>query len=292
MKSMRLTLLYRGPLSSCNYGCAYCPFAKRHETEAQHAADAEALERFLSWCETASRPLRVFFTPWGEALTQARYQQALARLSRMAHVEKVAIQTNLSARLDFLDDCDPARVGVWATFHPEWAKEARFLQQCARLSERGVSYSVGVVGFGRFSEALDSLRAKLPPDVYVWVNAVKSSDAQASADDLAHFASVDPLYRVNATAHPSEGRACAGGSSVFSVDGDGVLRSCHFIRAPLGNLYRGDVERLAPRPCSAKTCGCHIGMVHLEHLGLPALFGEGLLERALPSQTLQRLRMT
>ena len=35
---MRLSILYRGPLSSCNYDCAYCPFAKRRETPAQLAA--------------------------------------------------------------------------------------------------------------------------------------------------------------------------------------------------------------------------------------------------------------
>ena len=26
---MNLSILYRGPLSSCNYACGYCPFAKR-----------------------------------------------------------------------------------------------------------------------------------------------------------------------------------------------------------------------------------------------------------------------
>lgn len=46
-----LTVLYRGPLSSCNYGCAYCPFAKHHESDAEHAVDAAALERFLGWAE-------------------------------------------------------------------------------------------------------------------------------------------------------------------------------------------------------------------------------------------------
>ncbi|MEN8446791.1 MAG: radical SAM protein, partial [Cyanobacteria bacterium J06555_13] len=29
---MNLSILYRGPLLSCNYGCEYCPFAKRQQT--------------------------------------------------------------------------------------------------------------------------------------------------------------------------------------------------------------------------------------------------------------------
>lgn len=279
-----LSILYRGPLSSCNYGCAYCPFAKHHESDAEHAADAAALERFLGWCESWGRPLRVFFTPWGEALTQPRYQQALVRLSKAAHVEKVAIQTNLSARLDFLEACEPAKVGVWATYHPEWAKEDRFVAQCLALRARGVSLSVGVVGFPRFRAALDAVRARLPDDVYVWVNAVKSSDAGYRPDDLEHFSRVDPLFPMNNTHHPSFGRACAGGHTVISVDGEGTVRSCHFLREPLGNLYAADFERcLFARPCAAQTCGCHIGYVHLEHLGLGEVFGSGILERA-PAQ--------
>jgi hypothetical protein len=40
---MKLSILYRGPLSSCNYGCDYCPFAKRVETSAEREADRRAL---------------------------------------------------------------------------------------------------------------------------------------------------------------------------------------------------------------------------------------------------------
>lgn len=36
---------------------------------------------------------------------------------------------------------------------------------------------------------------------------------------------------------------------------------------------------LAERPCSNDTCGCHIGYVHLDRLGLYATFGDGVLER-------------
>ena len=42
---MKLSILYRGPLSSCNYACDYCPFAKRKESYAQLEVDRRALER-------------------------------------------------------------------------------------------------------------------------------------------------------------------------------------------------------------------------------------------------------
>lgn len=275
-----LTVLYRGPLSSCNYGCAYCPFAKHHETDAEHAADARALERFLGWCERRAGPLAVFFTPWGEALTQPRYQQALARLSRLPHLARVAVQANLSARLDFLERCEASRVGVWATFHPEWARRDDFLAKVSALHGAGVHVSVGAVGFPRFLGALGELRRDLPPDVYLWVNAVKDLSPGYSQADLAAFTRIDPLFPTNLKAHPSLGRPCRAGHTAISVDGEGTARRCHFIRAPIGNIYAADFEAaLQPRPCPNDACRCHIGYVHLEHLGLEEVYGEGLLER-------------
>ena len=42
---------------------------------------------------------------------------------------------------------DPKKVGIWATYHPDWTKEDRFVEQTERLREKGVSFSVGVVGY-------------------------------------------------------------------------------------------------------------------------------------------------
>ena len=113
---MRLSILYRGPLASCNYGCAYCPFAKHPETAAERAEDAAALERFVGWVESRRGDLiSVLFTPWGEALTRVRYQRALVRLTKAPHVEKAAIQTNLACRLDWVEDCDKKKLGLWTT---------------------------------------------------------------------------------------------------------------------------------------------------------------------------------
>src|SRR4026209_1741708 len=115
---MDLSILYRGPLSSCNYGCDYCPFAKHSETAAEHKDDERALDRFVGWGgDRKDDSISVLFTPWGEALIRRRYQRALVQLSNMTNVRKVAIQTNLSCNLDWVDDCDKERLALWATFH-------------------------------------------------------------------------------------------------------------------------------------------------------------------------------
>lgn len=279
---MNLTILYRGPLSSCNYACPYCPFAKHTETDAEHAADADALERFLNWVEVqnGSHTLSLFFTPWGEALVRRRYQKAIIRLTNLPHVQKVAIQTNLSCRLDWTQECDRDKLGLWATFHPGEVARATFAEKCREATNRGVRYSVGVVGMKEHQDEIAALRQELPHDIYLWVNAYKRVVDYYSDNDVAFLTAIDPLFPLNNVRHPSLGRACLTGETVFSVDGDGTMRRCHFVKAPIGNLYTLDWQTaLHPRPCTNETCGCHIGYVHMPDLGLYEAFGDGLLER-------------
>jgi MoaA/NifB/PqqE/SkfB family radical SAM enzyme len=277
-----LTILYRGPLSSCNYDCHYCPFAKRHETSAELAVDRKALERFVAWAEArpADDRLSLFFTPWGEALVRRWYQEAAVTLSRLPHVRKVAFQTNLSCGLDWVVRCDVSKLGLWCTFHPSQTGRAAFLDQCRILDRLGVSYSAGSVGLKEDFDEIERLRQELPPHVYLWINAYKREKGYYADGDLARLEAIDPLFRVNTHYHASLGRACRCGSTVISVGGEGTITRCHFIREPVGNLYEAGFEAsLVDRPCTNRTCGCHIGYVHMDELALYDVFGEGILER-------------
>jgi hypothetical protein len=278
---MELSILYRGPLSSCNYGCDYCPFAKHRESVTEHERDRLALERFVSWVGgRAGDQIGVFFTPWGEALIRQRYQRAIVALTSMPQVMKVAIQTNLACQLGWVEDCDKDRLGIWATYHPTQVTRERFLARCAELDRRGVRYSVGVVGMQEHMGEIAALRAALPTHIYLWVNAYKRVAGYYAPEDEAFLTAVDPLFPLNNQRHPSAGRACRTGEQVISVDGDGTMRRCHFIKEAIGNLYAPDfATALRPRPCSAATCGCHIGYVHMPELGMDQVFGAGILER-------------
>jgi MoaA/NifB/PqqE/SkfB family radical SAM enzyme len=278
---MKLSILYRGPLSSCNYGCDYCPFAKHTETVSEHEVDRMALERFESWVERQRElDLGIFFTPWGEALIRRRYQDAIVRLTSLPHVRKVAIQTNLSCRLDWTERCDKTRLGLWATFHPSQTCRAAFVAKCRELVERGVRFSVGVVGLHEHTSEIEALRQELPAEVYLWINAFKRRDDYYSLADVERLAGIDPLFPLNTLRHPSAGEPCRAGESVISVDGDGTMRRCHFVKTPIGNLYDRDwAAALQERLCTAATCGCHIGYVHMDRLGQGAVYGAGILER-------------
>jgi len=280
---MDLSILYRGPLASCNYDCPYCPFAKRRDDPATLRTDRVALDRFVDWAVRNPHDDRisVLFTPWGEALTRSWYRRALLRLAGLPQVGRVAIQTNLAARLDFLAEADTdqrRRLAFWATYHPGQVDREVFLRRCGTLRTAGVRFSVGVVGLPEHLAAARSLRAALPAEVYLWVNAA-DGHRYDSAQQRA-WTELDPLFGYSVHPHPSAGRSCRTGESVVSVDGSGTVRRCHFVAEPLGNLYDGSYRAaLRPRPCPLVSCDCHIGYVHLRELPLYDVFAGGVLER-------------
>jgi hypothetical protein len=284
-----LYVLYRGPLASCNYDCPYCPFAKRVDSRATLHADRDALLRFADWVEaTTHRRLSILFTPWGEGLTRRWYRDTIIRLSHLAHVDRVAIQTNLAARTRWLSDADRRTAALWATYHPGQVSRASFLSRCAELDALGVRYSAGVVGLPAHLAEARALRESLPPHVYLWVNAAEGH--VYSAAEEAAWTALDPRFGDSVRPHASLGRPCHAGETAISVRGDGTVRRCHFVPDVIGNLYDGSWEAgLRPRTCPNTACDCHIGYVHLKPLGLREVYGDGLLER-IPQTFVHRLQ--
>ncbi|MEH0638041.1 STM4011 family radical SAM protein [Streptomyces bottropensis] len=276
---MDLTILYRGPLASCDYDCPYCPFAKRRDSTDRLRADRAALDRFTTWArEQTGDRLSVLFTPWGEGLVRSWYREALVGLSHEPHIGRVAIQTNLSCRTEWLARADRDTVALWCTYHPGQTPYERFLDKTRRLAGMGIRFSVGVVGLPEHLEDARRLRGELPQEVYLWVNAAEGHTY--TDEEAAVWSGLDPLFPFSRHPHRSAGRACRTGSTVVSVDGAGTVRRCHFVKAELGNLYDGSFRTaLAPRPCPLSVCDCHIGYVHLETLPLYDVFAGGVLER-------------
>lgn len=278
---MNLSILYRGSLVSCNYGCEYCPFAKRKMTRAEHTRDQRELDRFVAW--VAGRigdQIGIFFTPWGEALIHPRYQRALSALSNVPHVRCAVIQTNLACRLDWIADCKPDALALWTTYHPGEVTHAAFVAKCHDLIAAGVRFSVGIVGLKAHFAEIAALRDDLPPSVYVWINAYKRAKHYYTPGEIRWLTSIDPLFPANLPRYPSAGCACRCGDSVIAVDGAGTIRRCHFVRAPLGNIYTDDLAALlTPTPCPNATCHCHIGYVHMPDLELYDVFGDDVLAR-------------
>lgn len=280
----RWNILYRGPLSSCNYGCEYCPFAKTRNTREELKDDETRLLRFIDWvAHQTDREIGILMTPWGEALIHRYYRDAIRQLSHLPHVYRVAIQTNLSAPVDFLRNCDLDTAALWTTYHPTQVRLEKFLSRCQDLDDIGARYSVGVVALKEAEDDIKKLRAALNPNTYLWLNAYKRDPHYYEESDLKTFAAIDPHFRTNTTYHDSLGKACRAGHESFTIDGEGNARRCHFVdEPPLGNIYRDGNQfsgKLQPQACPNQTCGCHIGYVHLKTMGLDKVYGDGILER-------------
>jgi MoaA/NifB/PqqE/SkfB family radical SAM enzyme len=278
---MTLSILYRGVLSSCNYDCAYCPFAKRKDTRATMATDKQQVERFVQFVQQQKDfEFKLFFTPWGEGLIRKHYQQALVDLSNMPNVQKVAIQTNLSCSLGWLQKANKDKIALWATYHPGEVSRQAFLDKCKQLDTLGVMYSVGIVGFKETIEEIELMRTLLPKERYLWVNALKKQAGYYNDSERDRLIAVDPYVPYNMVYHESKDKACRTGHTVISVDGDGNIYRCHFIKEKLGNIYEDVLDTvLKPRLCSNATCGCHIGYVHMNDLKLYDIYKGRELER-------------
>jgi MoaA/NifB/PqqE/SkfB family radical SAM enzyme len=273
-------ILYRGSLSSCNYECSYCPFAKTKDTREELRRDESELARFVGWIAQQKKRIRILFTPWGEALVHSYYRRALTQLSHLPNVTRVSIQTNLSAPVTELLDANRETLALWTTFHPSQVSIRNFVRRCRQLDGAEIRYSVGVVGLRENFDAIERLRRCLPREVYLWINAFKRDAGYYAPDDVARLLAVDPYFLWNLQRYASAGRACWAGERSFTVDGAGDVRRCHFIGTVIGNIYADDFEScLKPRACSIASCRCHIGYVHRPELRLEELYGDGLLER-------------
>ncbi|MFD0710306.1 STM4011 family radical SAM protein [Paenibacillus sp. GCM10027626] len=280
---MKASLYFRGSLTSCNYDCPYCPFSKNKDSAATLAKDRGYVETFVNWVEDQAghgHRLSIFFNPYGEGLIHRWYKSAMVRLSHMEHVDKVAIQTNLSARLDWTEELNPRKAAFWVSYHPGQTKEEAFLSQCYQLHRRGIPFSVGSVGVKSAFDKLHSLRRALPSDVYMWVNAFKDQKNYYDEADIAELQAIDPHFGINAVDYESMGRSCQTGCNVFYVQTSGIVKRCYKDRAVIGHLYRDGLEGLSrQRDCRMKVCDCYIGYIHMPELQLSKLYGERLLER-------------
>lgn len=279
---LSLSIKYRGLLSGCNYDCHYCPFSKRIDNRQTLARDFADLKKFVDWVEARSNDeFRILFTPWGEALIRKPYQSALCRLSQVPQVSHISIQTNLSCGLGWTNKLKKDTATLWCTYHPGEVTADKFLSQCSKLDQAGVSYCVGTVGIKDSFEAISELRDKLPSHIYLWVNAYKDEGSDYyTTSDVAFLKNIDPNFEINLRNYPSLGRICSAGERAIAVDGNGDVRRCHFIPEIIGNIYHTPLENtLRPRLCSRKVCDCHIGYSNIPDLQLDSIFNGWALGR-------------
>jgi len=238
------------------------------------------MDRFAAWIETQTE-IRwdILFTPWGEALVRSWYRRAVARLTRLPHVDRVAVQTNLSCGLDWMKDCRTSRLALWATFHPTEIGCDTFCRKVVAVFEQGIGISAGVVAVPEHFEHIAALRRGLPPEVYMWINAQQPRSRPYTDDEVGWLASIDPHFRSTLRREPSRNRFCRAGRESFTVDSSGDMRRCHFVADVIGNIFESEWHKaLLPRRCPNRFCDCLLGKSQFD-----AQSKQAFLERFEPS---------
>jgi MoaA/NifB/PqqE/SkfB family radical SAM enzyme len=283
---MSLLVLFRTRLEWCNYTCGYCPWnAKARTVPAEVFHEDEArLGRIVARVAELPDPVEFFITPKAEYLVLPYWRTAVGRLLELPQVERVTVQTNLSFDLRrFLGEIDAAKLALWTTFHPSEvpADEIdRLHQKWELLRERGVPFSVGIVGTRENLPHLHRLRRRLPPEIYLWVNAYQREPDYYTAEEVDEIRAVDPYFDLNNQDYPSRGRPCTAGQRAVYLDDEGDLRRCFFVGGVLGNLFRDGWRRLeAPHACPRAGCHCYVGHMHIVDLDFRSIYGRDLAAR-------------
>lgn len=283
---MTLLVLFRSRLEWCNYTCHYCPWnadVTRVEAEA-FRQDAERVHRVIDRVAELPQRVEFFVTPKAEYLVLPYWRDAVRRLLALPQVTRVTVQTNLAFDLDaFLGQVEWRKLALWTTYHPTEV-DAGGLAELERkwgvLLERGVPFSVGVVGTRENIPHAVGLRQRLDPRVYLWVNAYKRKKDYYTPQERRTILAIDPLFDLNDQHFPSLGRPCTAGQRAVYLDDAGDLRRCFFVGDVLGNLYRDGWATLdAPLGCPVPTCHCYVGHMHVVELDFRAVYGENLAAR-------------
>jgi hypothetical protein len=141
------------------------------------------------------------------------------------------------------------------------------------------------VGAPEHLSEIAALRAELPGDIYLWINAQQPRKRPYTADEIAAMSAIDPHFLLTARRQKSAGRPCRSGETGFTVDGHGDMRRCHFVDEVIGNFYDDCWERaLQARVCPRQWCDCFLGKSQLLADDLDPVLGTGILARIPSSQ--------
>lgn len=283
---MNLLVLFRTRLEWCNYTCRYCPWnatVQRVPAEAFHE-DEIRLRRIVDRVAELPDAVEFFITPKAEYLVLPYWRDAVARLLALPQVERVTVQTNLSFDVaDFLQRVDAGKLALWTTYHPSEVAPGELEELHAKwrlLQERGVPFSAGIVGTRENLPHLRTLRRRLDPHIYLWVNAYQREPNYYTAEQLEQIRAVDPWFDLNNQYFPSRGRPCSAGQRALYLDDEGDLRRCFFVGEVLGNLFRDGWRRLdSPHGCPRESCHCYVGHMHIVELDFRSIYGRDLAVR-------------
>jgi len=273
-------IYFRGFLSSCNYSCSYCCFAKRKPTEIEISKDKECLRKFCNFIDATEfkNEVSIFLTPYGEGLIHDHYVEALGKLASNPKCKYISCQTNLSFNeYQFLErlkalNVDLSKVKLWASCHPEMISIDEFVNK-VKLLKTDIDLCVGIVALPDDLEYVFQLRKQLPKDVYMWINAKEREERRYTQSQIKSLIEVDPLFYNELQRNRVQNNCCNAGTDSVFIRANGDAYPCHLNKNRLFNIYTN--QNLAePFKCDRKFCDCYLSYSHRVDLNIERYFGD------------------
>lgn len=273
-------ICFRGFLSSCNYSCSYCSFAKSKLCETELMKDKASLKRFCDFIDAAhfSNQISVFLTPYGEGLIHPHYIEAIVRLALRPKCKYISCQTNLSFNTDSFikslmeSHADLSKVKLWATCHPEMVSIDDFVNKVIQL-KASIDLCVGIVAIPDDMQSVFELRKRLPPDVYMWINAKERAKTRYIDAQIQSLTQVDPLFPNELKLYRVQPGCCHAGSDSVFITANGDVFPCQINKNRLLNIYTSS-KAVMPFQCAKRLCDCYLAYSHRVDTYLERFFGD------------------
>ena len=288
-------IYFRGLLSSCNYSCSYCSFAKRKSSKTELLKDRECLNRFCVFFDTTEfkNAVSVFLTPYGEGLIHDYYVEAIGKLAKSPKCKYVSCQTNLSfSEYEFLEklkalNADLSKVKLWASYHPEMVSVDEFVKKVKQL-KTVIDLCVGIVAIPDKLEDVFELRKQLPQDVYMWINAKEREETRYTKSQIKSLIEIDPLFYNELQRNRAQNSHCNAGTDSVFIRANGDAFPCHLNKNKLFNIYLNQ-KLMKPFKCDRKFCDCYLSYSQRVDLNLERYFGDYTPIRLPPKKDIEAI---
>jgi hydroxymethylpyrimidine pyrophosphatase-like HAD family hydrolase/MoaA/NifB/PqqE/SkfB family radical SAM enzyme len=288
-------ICFRGFLSSCNYSCSYCSFAKSRLCETELMKDKECLNRFCNFIDSTEfrNEISVFLTPYGEGLIHQYYIDTIVRLALNPKCRVISCQTNLSFNADAFirslkaSKVDLSKIKLWASCHPEMVSIDEFVNKVNQL-KASIDLCTGIVAIPEDLQNVFELRKRLPKDIYMWINAKEREKTKYSHSQVKSLIQADPLFSRELQKYRVQNSCChAGNDSVF-IRANGDVFPCHMNKKRLFNIYT-DSGPVPPFQCNRRFCDCYLAYSHRFNSNLGRYFGDYVPVRVPHKKEIQAL---
>ena len=186
-------------------------------------------------------------------------------------IEKIGCQTNNSFSVEKMlgifhsNQGEKCKLRLWCTYHPDMVPEDIFLEQCRKLKQENITYSVGVVAQNGKIDNIISIREKLPFTTYVWCNAIEGVQPKYTKEELEQLQMIDPYFENECIHIKSNKKQCIAGKNAVFIEANGDYYGCHISKVKIGNIYEGSSEEELTKilekqkmECKARECSCYL----------------------------------